>query len=280
MEGGSSPEPSSIRPTLSSQPRQPLVTDSCRNGQLKVTSVGGGEGAGSVYMLFEFVNVSRSACNLSGYPRVVPVDRQGVQVAPGSPVTGPASSSFYNGQPPLTIDLKPGEAASSAIQGIAHPLSGQGLSCPASYPFFLVTPPNQTRSVKVPAKPPPGDPLPSAFPGCAPVAINSIVPGASGQLPQPPLPRASTGTPPSIPTTTLPESATDTSVGCAVIDSESTTTRVSRSTQGSACTPWGRGARGYREAHQSRPPGNYTREHVTAEDGQRPFWSGRQLPPC
>ena len=213
VEGGSSPEPSSLRPTLSSQPRQPLVTDSCRNGQLKVTSVGGGEGAGSVYMLFEFVNVSRSACNLSGYPRVVPVDRQGVQVAPGSPVTGPASSSFYNGQPPLTIDLKPGEAASSAIQGIAHPLSGQGLSCPASYPFFLVTPPNQTRSVKVPAKPPPGDPLPSAFPGCAPVAINSIVPGASGQLPQPPLPRASTGTPPSIPTTTLPESATDTSVG-------------------------------------------------------------------
>ena len=170
----------------------PTAPDICRNGQLQVTSVGGGEGAGSVYMLFEFVNVSRSACTVSGYPKVVPVDRQGVELTPGSPVTGPVTSSFYNGRAPLRIDVKPGEAASSAIQGVTHPPSGPGLSCPASYPFFLVTPPHQTRSVKVPARAPPGDRTPGAFPGCLPPDVNPIVPGTNGQPPQPSVPGAST----------------------------------------------------------------------------------------
>jgi hypothetical protein len=207
------PEQAAAHQNRSPASAHPPAPDICRNGQLEVTSVGGGQGAGSVYMLFEFVNVSPSACTVSGYPKVVPVDQHGVEATPGSPVTGPVGSSFYNGRPPLRIDLKPGEAASSAIQGTTHPLSGQGLSCPASYPFFLVTPPQQTRSVKVPARPPPGDPPPGAFPGCLPPDVNPIVSGTNGQLPQPPLPDASTAAHPLIPTIALPEGATDTSVG-------------------------------------------------------------------
>jgi hypothetical protein len=190
---GVSSKQSSARPTLSTRPLQPTAIRSCRTSQLKVSSLSGLIGAGSVDMIFEFVNTSRSVCTLSGYPRVVPVDKQGVEMNPASPVTGSqATSSFYNGQPPLRIDLKPGEAASSAIQGDEHPV-GTATSCP-SYPSFLVTPPNQSRSVMIWATAPDLPPGVrdgsgrAAFPGCIPIAVNPIVPGTSGAYPQKPLP--------------------------------------------------------------------------------------------
>jgi hypothetical protein len=73
---------------------------------------------------------------------------------------------------PIVI-LAHGESASAEIEG--SDLPPQGMKICADYPAFLVTPPDQTHSVKVLL------PAGGAFTGCQQIAGNPIVPGVTGR---------------------------------------------------------------------------------------------------
>jgi len=69
---------------------------------------------------------------------------------------------------PKEVTLVTGQSASAIVEGTDVP-TGNATSCP-SYPKLLVTPPNATESVVVNA----------VMPGCSPIEIHPVVPGATG----------------------------------------------------------------------------------------------------
>jgi hypothetical protein len=158
----------------------PTGTTVCQTGQLQVSSLGGGAGAGNVDQVFGFVNTGRAACSLTGYPKVAALDAEGQEVAVAEQqLTGIGGIKTGASTPPV-VTLKPGQTASAILSGTDIPI-GNAVVCPSGYPVFIVTPPDVTQGVKVNAVDGPG---PGLFPGCSTrIRINPIVPGATGQLP-------------------------------------------------------------------------------------------------
>lgn len=169
------PSPVSTRPS-----RLPVTMPiKCRNGQLEVSS-SGSRGLGMNHWIdtLVFMNVSNTACNVSGYPVVVALDAQGHKVATAEP--GPDSLS---GPPPgitapPTVTVKPGRSVSATVQGTSVPI-GTATSC-LYFPSFLVTPPGQTQAVLVTLT---NRTLDYAFPGCSPIVVSPILDGSYGILP-------------------------------------------------------------------------------------------------
>jgi hypothetical protein len=158
----------------------PTVTTVCQAGQLQVSSLGGGAGAGNVDQVFGFVNTGRTACSLTGYPKVAALDAGGQQVAVAEQQLAGIGGIKTGASTPPVVTLKPGQTASAILSGTDIPM-GSAMVCPSGYPAFLVTPPNVAQGVKVNAVDGPG---PGLFPGCSTrIRINPIVPGATGQLP-------------------------------------------------------------------------------------------------
>jgi hypothetical protein len=176
--GTSSPRSSTVSAVRPD--RLPNGTSVCRTGQIRVSSLGGGAGAGNVDQVFGFVNIGRAACSLTGYPRIVALDGEGRQVAVAEhQLTGIGGIKTGDTSPPV-VTLKPGETASAIVSGTDIPI-GNATVCPAGYPAFLVTPPDMTQPVNVSAVDGSGS---GPFPGCSTVIrVNPIVPGASGQFP-------------------------------------------------------------------------------------------------
>jgi len=162
---GSSSHESSPNPTHLSPPQQPMLSTRCHSGQINVTTITGGAGAGQRSQELGFENVGRSACMLTGYPAVVALNAAGVQVATASP------TSMNGSHPQRLVRLNPGQRATATLWGDAH--NGSDSPCGPGYASFLVVPPNMTQPVKVGAMDgwEPGD-----FPSCGGVSVDSVVP--------------------------------------------------------------------------------------------------------
>lgn len=153
----------------------------CRTGQLRI-QVGTGRGAaGNAGQAVEFTNVGETSCAMSGYPGVAALDAQGDQVAQAERrATGMMGGLADDASPIPVVTLGPGQMASAEVEGSDVPL-GTATSC-VNYPSFLVTPPGETNAVVV------GIPTSDAFgsggfPGCRPISVNPVVPGATGRIP-------------------------------------------------------------------------------------------------
>ena len=171
---GSSSHESSPNPTHVSPPLQITTLSRCHSGQINVTTIVGGAGAGQRSQELGFENMGRSACTLVGYPTVVALNAAGVQVATASP------TSVNGGNPQRLVTLKPGQKATATLWGDAHNGSD---SCGPGYASFLVVPPNMTQPVKLAAM---DGSVTGEFPSCIGVSIEPIVPDiVIPVLPQP-----------------------------------------------------------------------------------------------
>ena len=120
----------------------------CENGQIAVTVRPAGAAAGSSGQVIGFVNVSRVACTLTGYPGVAVLDAQRRQVIQAQRQLMGMLGGLANGSTTLpTVTLRPGQSASAMVEGTDNP-EGTATSC-ICYPSLLVTPPNLTRPMKV-----------------------------------------------------------------------------------------------------------------------------------
>jgi hypothetical protein len=179
---GSTSKQSSPLPTRPGQ--LPVIAQSrCQYRQLRVTALSGGAGAGSRQEIVGFFNVSNTSCTVTGYPVVVALDAQGAQVATAEPDPYSGSGGGNTGAGPSTVELKPGQFAAAILYGRGIPL-GTATSC-SQYDAFLVTPPNQTQSVRVAAW---SGWEPGPFPGCSGIAVGPFVPGTRSDYPLSPTP--------------------------------------------------------------------------------------------
>jgi len=170
---GTRPPPSLARPG-----HLEATATRCQSGQLKITSLRGGSGLGQTEEVIGFLNESRAACTLVGYPVVVALDAHGAPAATAQPALSWFGGDHAGPTTPPTVTLRPGQTASATIEGESHP-TGSATSCP-SYPSFRVTPPGGTVSVTVSSW---SGWSPGPFPGCQPIAITPVVPGGSGHFP-------------------------------------------------------------------------------------------------
>ncbi len=135
-------------PTVNSPPTSPVppAPPTCTTGQLTVTvkAVNSGLNHGGSVVVFE--NKAKT-CQLRGYPGLDGVDANGTVV-----VSARRTPSGYLGGPGdqagSAVVLGPGEAASALFEGINAPPSGEP-PCPRGT-ALLVTPPDETHSVRVP----------------------------------------------------------------------------------------------------------------------------------
>jgi hypothetical protein len=178
---GSSPTHPSTAPTVRPDP-VPTGTSVCQPGQIQVSSLGGGAGADNVDQVFGFVNISKGACTVSGYPRIAALNAQGDQVAVAAQQLSGLGGVQSGASAPPVVTLKPGQISSAMVSGTDIPI-GNATTCPAGYPAFLITSPGSTQPVKISAVDGPG---PGSFPGCSPIIrVNPIVPGTTGALAAP-----------------------------------------------------------------------------------------------
>lgn len=156
------------------------ATVRCRTGQLRIQLGTGGGAAGNAGLAVEFTNVGGTSCAMSGYPGVAAVDAQGDQVAQAERrATGMMGGLANDTSPIPVVTLGPGQVASAEVEGSDVPV-GTATSC-VNYPAFLVTPPSETYAVRVEV------PMVDAFgyggfPGCRPISVNPVVPGATGRM--------------------------------------------------------------------------------------------------
>ena len=151
----------------------------CKNGQIAVSVRDAGAAAGSTGQVIGFVNVSKVACTLTGYPGVAGLDAQGRQVIQAQrQLMGMLGGLANLATTPPTLTLRPGQSASAMVEGTDNPV-GTATSC-TYYPSLLVTPPDLTRSMKV-TQTLPGSSIPG-FPGCSGIRVDPVVPGITGRL--------------------------------------------------------------------------------------------------
>ena len=151
----------------------------CQNGQLAVTVLGNGAAAGSVGQVIGFINVSKVACTLTGYPGVAGLDAQGRQVTQAQRQLMGMVGGLANGATtPPAVTLAPRQSASAMVEGSDNPV-GTATSC-TYYPSLLVTPPNLTQSTKVTIALS-GSTI-AGFPGCSSLGVDPVVPGRTGRL--------------------------------------------------------------------------------------------------
>jgi hypothetical protein len=140
----------------------------CRSSQLAVSVGRAGAGLGHVGEPLLFRNTGPATCVLTGYPGVALVKAGAGQVqairTPSGYLGGLAPSSTT----PPVVQVAPGETISALLEGEDGPTDGSG-TCPA-YRSLLVTPPNQTVTVRV-ARP---------FAVCRP-QVHPVVAGTSGR---------------------------------------------------------------------------------------------------
>jgi hypothetical protein len=118
----------------------------CTTAQLKISwnGIPGGLSHAALVLLFENTG---TRCALRGYPGIDGVDADGNVAAQAR-----QTPSGYLGGPdtpgePAAVDLAPGQTASALLEGSLGPLAGEP-ACPR-YEALLVTPPGETRSVRL-----------------------------------------------------------------------------------------------------------------------------------
>ena len=165
-------------PTSATTPSTgPPPVQACSASQLSLALVGGSGEAGHIPNVILFRNTSNAPCSLFGYPGVAALDGSGHQVAQAQRTLQGAIGGFPGIQADLpTVDLAPGQEASSMVEGTDVP-PGSATSCPY-YPALLVTPPDTTVSIRLAVT----APLPQGFPGCSPIQVHPVLPGTAGTM--------------------------------------------------------------------------------------------------
>ena len=144
----------------------------CRLTELRVSAGQGDAGLGHEGGAIVFTNVGRRVCELTGYPGVAAVDASGRQVAQARRTLRGYLGGVGGNQPPV-VSLRPGQPAAAFVEGTDVP-EGNATSCP-KYASFLVTPPNETHSVH----------LPALAPGCSGLSVHPVLARTTGtQQPQ------------------------------------------------------------------------------------------------
>ncbi len=154
----------------------------CGNDEIAVVASRFGQAGGSASELIAFENVGTVPCSLTGFPGVAVLDRSGLQVEQATRLLNAMMGGQYEGTRPVTVALAPAQEATATVEGSDVPF-GRETDCPF-YPAFLVTPPDQTRSVTLPAV---GEQGPgfanTGFPGCSRIVVTPVVPGDTGSSP-------------------------------------------------------------------------------------------------
>jgi hypothetical protein len=136
-------------------------TAACTTADLSVRGGQSQGAAGTIGVPVLFTNTGSRPCELQGYPGVAGLDANGHQLTQARRVPDGTSR-------PPSVQIGPGRTASALVTG-SDVATGTATSCP-TYAALLVTPPNDTHSVRVNAR----------LPGCSDLQVHPVVPGSSG----------------------------------------------------------------------------------------------------
>jgi hypothetical protein len=163
-----SPTPASTAPAStppSDRAAPPPAETDCPLSQLAVSDQKGSSGSTHRSVILIFRNTSSITCHLTGYPGVAALNSSDAQIAQAKRTLhgylGGATSAG-------TITLAAGASASATVEALAIDAT-TGNGC-AAYAGILVTPPNETHSIKLAW---PGD-------GCSGLEIHPVVLGTTG----------------------------------------------------------------------------------------------------
>ena len=121
----------------------------CTGAGLAVTvgTWNGAGGHGSLPLVFR--NMSGAACTLTGYPGVAALAANGRQAVQATRTLRGYSGGLPNGTTDMPmLTLQPRDMARAVLEWLESP--PPGVTC-LTYPAILVTPPNTTRSTRLPA---------------------------------------------------------------------------------------------------------------------------------
>jgi hypothetical protein len=161
--------PSTTPPSTPDTPVNPPPTTpaNCTIDHLTVASQHGAAASGHRSMVLVFTNHG-PVCRLFGYPGVAALNGSGAQIEQAVRTTNGYMGGLTAGQNPVSAFLSNGESASAIVEAVAFKPNGD--ACTA-YAGLLVTPPNETHSVK----------LTWDNDGCASLQIHPVVLGTTGQ---------------------------------------------------------------------------------------------------
>jgi hypothetical protein len=164
---GPGPTSTAAQPTapVSDRALPPPAETDCSLGQLNVSDGNGGAGSTHRATILVFRNKSAVTCHLAGYPGVAGLNAGDQQIAQA---TRTLSGYLGGAKSAATVELSPGQSASATVETMAID-AATGNSC-TPYAGILVTPPNETHSIKL------------AWPndGCSALQIHPVVPGTTG----------------------------------------------------------------------------------------------------
>jgi hypothetical protein len=140
----------------------------CTTADLRITAgqFDAATGHGEENIIFH--NTGSTPCRIHAYPGVAEVNAQGKQIAQATRTLDLFMGGLKSGEPMPDVTLQPGQDASDLVGG-----SDQAGDAPCSqYAGLLVTPPNDTHSVRVPL-------LNNNY--CAGFGVTPVVPGDKGR---------------------------------------------------------------------------------------------------
>jgi hypothetical protein len=143
----------------------PPVEADCSLNQLNVSDRDGGAGMTHRATILVFRNTSTVTCHLAGYPGVAGLNASDQQIAQANRTM----NGYLGGaRSAAMVQLAPGQSASAMVEALAIDAT-TGNAC-TPYAAILVTPPNETHSIKL------------AWPsdGCSGLQIHPVVPGTTG----------------------------------------------------------------------------------------------------
>jgi len=142
----------------------------CRLSQLNVSISSAGAAGGHSGARLYFRNTSGTTCRMYGYPGVAALNAAGAQLAQARRTL----SGYIGGMPDSgglsTVELAPGQSASAVVEALNA--NTDGSSC-GTVPALLVTPPNETQSIRL-----------EWSGGCADFEIHPVVPGVASSGPR------------------------------------------------------------------------------------------------
>jgi Protein of unknown function (DUF4232) len=119
----------------------------CSPHQLAISIKSGGAGLSHVAVVLLFHNTSSDDCTLGGYPGADLVTAAGHDVPAKRTRSGYLGGVAGNGTIPA-VRIAPGATASAMLEGLDVNPGNGGAACPQD-PRLLVTPPNQTVTVRL-----------------------------------------------------------------------------------------------------------------------------------
>ncbi|MFG2052474.1 DUF4232 domain-containing protein [Micromonospora sp. NPDC048930] len=161
--------PITASPTRSTVPAAGTrVPQRCTVTQLDVVLGDETSGSGHRGVRLIFQNRGDQACWLRGYPGADGLDRAGKTLAHAKR-TPHGYLGGVRGDEPVRVLLAPGELASALVEALAF-RAGDGGAC-APYASLLVTPPDETRSVR----------LAWTTDSCSALEVHPVVAGTTGR---------------------------------------------------------------------------------------------------